>query len=98
MLAGRSVWVSRGRAWETPADTTAANQAKVKRKESLHVNATDKRKLFQALFFLNGRVDACQKMMADLQNRIEVDQGKIEEIKQQLKESHDGIDDLDSKE
>jgi hypothetical protein len=49
--------------------------------------ATDKTKSFQALFFLNGRVDACQRMVADLQSRIEVDQGKIEEIKQQLKES-----------
>lgn len=59
---------------------------------------TDKLKLFQGLFFLNGRVDACQKMMTDLQNRIEADQDKIEEIKQQLKESQGAADDLDEKE
>lgn len=46
----------------------------------------DKSKLFQKFFLLTGRVDACEKIVIDLQGKIERDQAQIELIKQQLKE------------
>lgn len=35
-------------------------------------------------YFINGRVDACNKMIADLQRRIEADECKMVRLKEQF--------------
>jgi hypothetical protein len=40
-------------------------------------------------YFINGRVDACNKMIADLQRRVEADEFKLVRLKEQFENTAD---------
>lgn len=49
----------------------------------------DRNRTGAQLVFLQGRVDACEKIVNDLQRRIEADKERIEELKVELRQGSD---------